>query len=313
MGQDEDKNFNAIDELNRISGNAFSAPTGSGDIVINNNQAHKPKKKLLILIVVLVVIAVVLGAIAVFMNIQKGNRTIESRVIDSNELVPIKNDVKNYLSLLQNGDQDSKYDVEKDVYSWFTVKAISSDDISAEKKYQHALKMDVQYNKITAAIQSLGDSKSKEQLSSTLEKQQNAFRVTAEYLKNQSIIDNVVADYLRNGYESANNMLVSYNEPAKALNNDAWKKIYNKILKSRELSLRAVDVLNQSGCVIYGVVNEECVNILYKDPELGANFIKIENERSAINNELQTVASNYATAFCMSASGMGNVLRDENK
>ena len=108
MGQDEDKNFNAIDELNRISGNAFSAPTGSGDIVINNNQAHKPKKKLLILIVVLAIVAAVLGAIAVFMNIQKGNKNIESRVIDSNELVPIKNDVKNYLSLLQNGDQDSK-------------------------------------------------------------------------------------------------------------------------------------------------------------------------------------------------------------
>jgi hypothetical protein len=313
MGHDEDKNFNALDELNRISGNAVPASTSSSDIVLNNGSNTRSKKKVVfILIAILAIAAIALGVYAIVSKAQEKNKIAEARTLDTATLMPIKGDISKYLALLQNGNPDSTYDAEKSVSSWYTVMAVSDAEISAEKKYQHALKMYAQYDAITKAAKSLEDGKTKEQLVTVLEKQINSYRTTAEYLKNQSISDNVVKDYLKNGYESANNMLATYNESAKALDNEAWKNVYKKIIRVRELSLKAVDVLNQSGCVFYGTIDEGCVNNLYNNPELGSEFIKIENERSSINIELQSIASNYATAFCMSASGMGSVLKNEN-
>lgn len=63
MGQDENKNFNALEELNRISvdsnPNAISS-TGSGDIVLHNNGGGKGVKKIaLVAIIILAIVAVV--------------------------------------------------------------------------------------------------------------------------------------------------------------------------------------------------------------------------------------------------------------
>ena len=63
MGQDENKNFNALEELNRISAgsNPNTVPsTGTGDIVLRNDGGNKKTKKLaLVAIIILAVIAVV--------------------------------------------------------------------------------------------------------------------------------------------------------------------------------------------------------------------------------------------------------------
>ena len=63
MGQDENKNFNALEELNRISAdsnpNTISS-TGSGDIVLHNNGDGKGVKKIaLVAIIILAIVAVV--------------------------------------------------------------------------------------------------------------------------------------------------------------------------------------------------------------------------------------------------------------
>ena len=63
MGQDENKNFNALEELNRISADSnpnTTSSTGSGDIVLHNNGDGKGVKKIaLVAIIILAIVAVV--------------------------------------------------------------------------------------------------------------------------------------------------------------------------------------------------------------------------------------------------------------
>lgn len=66
MGQDENKNFNALEELNRIS-------AGSSDIIINNNASKKKKGKALIITVVILLLIITIVVLVFVKNIQNSS------------------------------------------------------------------------------------------------------------------------------------------------------------------------------------------------------------------------------------------------
>ena len=80
MGQDENKNFNALEELNRISAdsNSNTVPsTGTGDIVLHNDGGNKRTKKLaFVAIIILAVVAAIVGIVF-------GVKTISDAVVNT--------------------------------------------------------------------------------------------------------------------------------------------------------------------------------------------------------------------------------------
>ena len=66
MGQDENKNFNALEELNRIS-------VDSSDIIINNDASKKKKGKVLIIAVVILLLIIAIVVLVFVRNTQNSS------------------------------------------------------------------------------------------------------------------------------------------------------------------------------------------------------------------------------------------------
>ena len=130
MGHDEDKNFNALNELNRISGNTFSAHADSGDIIINSRSATN-KKPLLVVIIAMVALLFIL---VIFLLLRNTG-------ILTGGLPPAYADAYNsYSSYLINGDNntvslDDAFKNNKKIYPFTESEGFSRSDNQNMEKY----------------------------------------------------------------------------------------------------------------------------------------------------------------------------------
>lgn len=271
MGHDEDKNFNALNELNRISGGSFSAPTGTGDIILNGTPGKK--KTFLVVVVAIIFLALVLIAILI----------LRSTGIFTGGLAPEYADAyDSYSKYLINSDSNNATSVDdaiKDnakIYPFTVKNGFSRSDNQKMEKYFEEL--DKRFEELKNKSDSKNDTIQKaitenEVLLDTIEKTANHTKYLRElrqaFDNNQSQIDNIINNtfkydgddpYLKTIVERQKTFYSLYiKEYALYKNNGCYKNSYYDLecMAQRGQSVpslkdKTADVVNA-----YGAMNED--------------------------------------------------------